>query len=56
LQPYAESGKILLLSETNVINAYGARNTSIRGAKGDVLAFTDAGCEAEPKWLSELID
>lgn|GEM_PF-3297442 len=55
LQPYAESGKILLLRETNVLNAYGARNAGVRVSKGDILAFTDADCEANPGWLRELV-
>lgn len=53
LQPYVESGKILLLSEANVLNAYGAHNTGIRSTKGGILAFTEADCEAEPEWHFE---
>jgi glycosyltransferase involved in cell wall biosynthesis len=55
LKPYAESGKVLLLSETKVLNAYGARNTGASTAKGEILAFTDADCVAESTWLFNLI-
>lgn len=55
LQPYASSGQIVLLSESKVLNAYGARNTGIRSAGGEILAFTDADCEAEGGWLRELV-
>ncbi len=56
LQPYAQSGKIKLLSETQVLNAYGARNTGARAAKGEIFAFTDADCQAEKNWLKELVE
>jgi glycosyltransferase involved in cell wall biosynthesis len=55
LQPYAQSGKIRLLSETRVLNAYGARNTGAKSAKGEILAFTDADCIAKGDWLSKLV-
>jgi GT2 family glycosyltransferase len=35
--------------------ASAARNTAIRAAKGDVIAFTDADCAPEPDWLRHLI-
>ncbi len=31
------------------------RNLAIREAKGEVIASIDAGCVAEPKWLSRLV-
>lgn len=55
LQSYAVGSRIRVLSETQILNAEGARNTGIRAAKGDILAFTDADCVAEPNWLSELV-
>jgi len=55
MQPYADSGKIRVLSETKILNAYGARNTGVKAAKGEILAFTDADCEAKADWLEYLI-
>jgi glycosyltransferase involved in cell wall biosynthesis len=55
IQSYAQSGKIILLNETQVLNAYGARNTGARVAKGEILAFTDADCKADANWLLELV-
>jgi len=31
-----------------------ARNTGIRAASGDIVAFIDDDCEAEPAWLGEM--
>jgi glycosyltransferase involved in cell wall biosynthesis len=32
-----------------------ARNAGIHAAKGDVIAFTDSDCEAEPSWLELVV-
>ncbi|MGB3788718.1 MAG: glycosyltransferase [Phormidesmis sp.] len=44
-----------VLSETDIQSAYAARNTGIRAATGEILAFTDADCYPHPRWLSELV-
>jgi GT2 family glycosyltransferase len=31
------------------------RNTGVREAKGEVIVFTDAGCQPEPGWLDRLL-
>jgi glycosyltransferase involved in cell wall biosynthesis len=33
----------------------GGRNYGVSKAKGDIICFTDGGCEAHPKWLKELL-
>ena len=35
--------------------SYAARNTGIRLSRGDVLAFTDADCVADPGWLESAL-
>lgn len=42
--------KIVLSPDTTV---YGARNEAVRESKGDVLAFIDSDCIADPNWLTE---
>jgi glycosyltransferase involved in cell wall biosynthesis len=34
-------------------NSYAARNRGVRGARGPLLAFCDADCRPDPRWLEE---
>ncbi len=43
------------LSETQIQSAYAARNTGIRAATGEILAFTDADCYPSSDWLENLV-
>jgi len=43
------------LSENQIQSSYAARNTGIRAATGEILAFTDADCRPQPDWLLSLI-
>jgi glycosyltransferase involved in cell wall biosynthesis len=43
------------LTETQIQSSYAARNTGIRAAKSEILAFTDADCRPEPDWLLNLV-
>ncbi len=43
------------LSEAKIQSSYAARNTGIRAAVGEILAFTDADCRPQPQWLHTLI-
>ncbi|MEO0866938.1 MAG: glycosyltransferase [Cyanobacteria bacterium J06642_11] len=43
------------LQETEIQSAYAARNTGIRAASGDILAFTDADCYPAATWLENLV-
>ncbi len=36
--------------------AYAARNRALAEATGEIIAFTDPDCEAEPTWLRELTE
>ncbi len=43
------------LTETDIQSAYAARNTGIRAATGEIIAFTDADCYPKSTWLTELM-
>jgi GT2 family glycosyltransferase len=51
----SRDARVSLLSETKILNAYGARNRAAQCARGKILAFTDADCMARTNWLSELV-
>jgi glycosyltransferase AglE len=44
---------VKLLVEARVRSSYAARNRGLQGARGEVIAFTDADCEPVPEWLEE---
>ena len=46
---------IKVLSENQIQSSYAARNTGIRAAVGEIIAFTDADCHPQPQWLHSLI-
>lgn len=43
------------LSENQIQSSYAARNTGIRAATGEILAFTDVDCRPQPDWLWALV-
>ena len=46
---------VTYLSETEQQSSYAARNAGIRRAAGEILAFTDADCVADPQWLAKAV-
>ncbi|MBD2664245.1 hypothetical protein B6N60_01214 [Richelia sinica FACHB-800] len=57
LKATAENSAINLqpLSENQIQSSYAARNTGIRAANSEIIAFTDADCRPQPQWLHSLI-
>lgn len=53
LDLYNYIGKSAKLLTEAKKGSYAARNTGIRAAKGDILAFTDSDCIPSPDWLSQ---
>ncbi len=57
LQQTAENSPLPIrpLSENQIQSSYAARNTGIRAATSQIIAFTDADCRPQPNWLLSLI-
>ena len=57
LEEYKKNTTIEMMIITNEINlgVAASRNVGIQHATGDIIAFTDADCEADRKWISELV-
>ncbi len=49
------SGDVELLASEERHGLSGARNTGVRAAWGDIVAFLDDDAEADPGWLEELV-
>ncbi|MGK7871395.1 glycosyltransferase [Falsiroseomonas sp. E2-1-a20] len=43
-----------IMEERAIQGAYAARNTALRAATGEFIAFTDADCVVDPDWLTEI--
>lgn len=57
LQQAAKISPILIrvFSENKIQSSYAARNTGIRAANSQIIAFTDVDCRPQPEWLKLLV-
>jgi cellulose synthase/poly-beta-1,6-N-acetylglucosamine synthase-like glycosyltransferase len=44
------------LKETKIQSSYAARNAAVRESRGGIIAFTDADCIPDRRWLSQLVE
>jgi len=51
----SEGLNVRLMHEDRIQSSYAARNTGIRSATADIVAFTDTDCVPEPDWLEQLV-
>jgi GT2 family glycosyltransferase len=49
----AAHGAVTIVVDEARVSSYAARDAGIEAATGEVLAFTDADCVPEPRWLAE---
>jgi cellulose synthase/poly-beta-1,6-N-acetylglucosamine synthase-like glycosyltransferase len=55
VQAQTQAISLKYLKEADIQSSYAARNTGIRAATGEILAFTDADCYPTPTWLETLM-
>lgn len=51
-----DEDRVSLVHETEIQSSYAARNTGIRNASNDVLAFLDADMRVSERWAEDLIE